>query len=227
MSEPNYIKEQRKKKFFEKMSNKNQHQIKKNISNYPQGILNYPQNNIPQYPPNLYQNNPNQNQYFANQNNIFNQFQQEPNIKKDKYKEIDYEKKYQKLNVYQSNIQLINNFKKLLLIIISLCHCANIKLISDAKSFITTFLIIEFTCYGYQIILNQKRRKIISINKNIENNNQNNNNKFLNNVDKYTNIALNNFGYVDKGFEIFQIIYGLIFDLCLIIMLNIIIISIK
>ena len=214
MSEPNYIKEQRKKKFFEKMSNKNQHQIKKNISNYPQGILNYPQNNIPQYPPNLYQNNP-------------NQIQQEPNIKKDKYKEIDYEKKYQKLNVYQSNIQLINNFKKLLLIIISLCHCANIKLISDAKSFITTFLIIEFTCYGYQIIINQKRRKIISINKNIENNNQNNNNKFLNNVDKYTNIALNNFGYVDKGFEIFQIIYGLIFDLCLIIMLNIIIISIK
>ncbi len=220
MSESNDIKAQRKKKFLEKMSNKNQNQSQKNISSNPQ-------NNIPQYPPNQYQNNLNQNQYFTNQNNFFNQSPQEQNMNKKNYKGIDYEEKYKKLNIYQSNIQLINKFKKLLLIIISLCHCAKIDLIANAKSFVTTFLIIEITCYGYQIILNQKRRKLIPRENNIQNNNQNSNNKFINNVDKYTDFALNNFGYVDKGFEIFQIVYGLVFDFCLIIMLNIIIISIK
>ena len=226
MSESNDIKSQRKKKFLEKMANKNKNQGQKNISDNPQNTLN-PQNNIPQFPPNLYQNNPNQNQYSTNQNNLFNQTTQEQNINKNQYKGIDYEEKYKKIKIYQSNIQLINKFKKVLLIIISICHCAKIELITNAKSFVTTFLIIEITCYGYQIILTKKIRKLISKDNNIQNFNQNSNNEFINNIIKYTDYAINNFGYVEKGFEIFQICYELIFDICLIIMLNIIIISIK
>ena len=226
MSESNDIKSQRKKKFLEKMANKNQNQGQKNISDNPQNTLN-PQNNIPQFPPNLYQNNPNQNHFSTNQNNLFNQTTQDQNINKNQYKGIDYEEKYKKIKIYQSNIQLINKFKKVLLIIISICHCAKIELITNAKSFVTTFLIIEITCYGYQIILTKKIRKLISKDNNIQNFNQNSNNEFINNIIKYTDYAINNFGYVEKGFEIFQICYELIFDICLIIMLNIIIISIK
>ena len=226
MSESNDIKSQRKKKFLEKMANKNQNQGQKNISDNPQKTFN-PQNNNPQFPPNLYQNNPNQNQYSTNQNNLFNQTTQEQNINKNQYKGIDYEEKYKKIKIYQSNIQLINKFKKVLLIIISICHCAKIELITNAKSFVTTFLIIEITCYGYQIILTKKIRKLISKDNNIQNFNENSNNEFINNIIKYTDYAINNFGYVEKGFEIFQICYELIFDICLIIMLNIIIISIK
>ena len=226
MSESNDIKSQRKKKFLEKMANKNKNQGQKNISDNPQNTLN-PQNNIPQFPPNLYQNNPNQNHFSTNQNNLFNQTTQDQNINKNQYKGIDYEEKYKKIKIYQSNIQLINKFKKVLLIIISICHCAKIELITNAKSFVTTFLIIEITCYGYQIILSKKRRKLISKDNNIQNFNENSNNEFINNIIKYTDYAINNFGYVEKGFEIFQICYELIFDICLIIMLNIIIISIK
>ncbi len=226
MSESNDIKSQRKKKFLEKMANKNKNQGQKNISDNPQNTLN-PQNNIPQFPPNLYQNNPNQNHFSTNQNNLFNQTTQDQNINKNQYKGIDYEEKYKKIKIYQSNIQLINKFKKVLLIIISICHCAKIELITNAKSFVTTFLIIEITCYGYQIILTKKRRKLISKDNNIQNFNENSNNEFINNIIKYTDYAINNFGYVEKGFEIFQICYELIFDICLIIMLNIIIISIK
>ena len=226
MSESNDIKSQRKKKFLEKMANKNKNQGQKNISDNPQNTLN-PQNNIPQFPPNLYQNNPNQNHFSTNQNNLFNQTTQDQNINKNQYKGIDYEEKYKKIKIYQSNIQLINKFKKVLLIIISICHCAKIELITNAKSFVTTFLIIEITCYGYQIILTKKIRKLISKDNNIQNFNQNSNNEFINNIIKYTDYAINNFGYVEKGFEIFQICYELIFDICLIIMLNIIIISIK
>jgi hypothetical protein len=95
MSESNDIKAQRKKKFLEKMSNKNQNQSQKNISSNPQ-------NNIPQYPPNQYQNNLNQNQYFTNQNNFFNQSPQEQNMNKKNYKGIDYEEKYKKINIYKN-----------------------------------------------------------------------------------------------------------------------------
>ena len=223
MSESNDIKTQRKKKFLEKMANKNQNQGQKNVSGGPQKTLNNTQTNIP----NLYQNNPNQNQNFTNQNNLFNQTTQEQNIYKNQYKGIDYEEKYKKIKIYQSNIQLINKFKTFLLIIISICHCAKIELITNAKNFITTFLIIEITCYGYQIILTKKRRKLISKDNNDQNFDQNSYNQFINNIVKYTDFAINNFGFVEKGFEIYEICFGFIFDICLIIMLNIIIISIK
>lgn len=241
MSESNEIKEQRKKKFLEKMQNKNKKNMMSNKEmryNEPQNVpnfLNYPQNNFPQInnnqQPQNFQNFPQNynhqyfNNYQGNQQNYFNpsinqNFQQQNN-ERDKYKEVNLKEKYTNLNKYQKNIDFIGKIKKVLLIILIFFHCAEVKYISNTKEFIMTFILIEFTTNLYQMILYQKRRKLIP------NNQQNNQNSNTNKIENYTDYAINNFGYVDVGLKIFQILYEIISDICLIIFLNIINISIK
>ena len=221
------IKEDRRRKFLEKMEsrnkankgNKKQSNNNNNTNNFSTSI---PQNKIDNQQPNKNNinnqcpffnmasnpniNNINQNQAKDLLNNIFN------NQNK---KEIDFKNIIEQTDKYDYMINFQNILKKIFIIILSIIHCLNYPPLNNIFVFKYTFVILELSSVFFNKYYYSKkadlRKMIVDPNKD---------NEYQNQVTKIIQSILNNFGFVSQIFVYFKAIKDVFSDICILVIIN-------
>ena len=221
------IKEDRRRKFLEKMEsrnkankgNKKQSNNNNNTNNFSTSI---PQNKIDNQQPNQNNinnqspffniasnpniNNINQNQAKDLLNNIFN------NQNK---KEIDFKNIIEQTDKYDYMINFQNILKKIFIIILSIIHCLNYPPLNNIFVFKYTFVILELSSVFFNKYYYSKkadlRKMIVDPNKD---------NEYQNQVTKIIQSILNNFGFVSQIFVYFKAIKDVFSDICILVIIN-------
>jgi len=221
------IKEDRRRKFLEKMEsrnkankgNKKQSNNNNNTNNFstsiPQNKIDNQQqnkNNINNQSPffnivsNPNINNINQNQAKDLLNNIFN------NQNK---KEIDFKNIIEQTDKYDYMINFQNILKKIFIIILSIIHCLNYPPLNNIFVFKYTFVILELSSVFFNKYYYSKkadlRKMIVDPNKD---------NEYQNQVTKIIQSILNNFGFVSQIFVYFKAIKDVFSDICILVIIN-------
>ena len=218
------IKEDRRRKFLEKMESRNKaNKVNKKQSNntnnfnttIPQNKIDNQQqnkNNINNQSPffnitsNPNINNINQNQAKDLLNNIFN------NQNK---KEIDFKNIIEQTDKYDYMINFQNILKKIFIIILSVIHCLNYPPLNNIFVFKYTFVILELSSVFFNKYYYSKkadlRKMIIDPNKD---------NEYQNQVTKIIQSILNNFGFVSQIFVYFKAIKDVFSDICILVIIN-------
>jgi len=220
------IKEDRRRKFLEKMESRNKankgnkkqsnNNPNNNNTSIPQNKIDTPQQNkntINQSPffnmastPNI--NNINQNQAKDLLNNIFN------NQNKNK-KEIDFKNIIEQTDKYDYMINFQNILKKILIIILSIIHCFNYPPLNNIFVFKYTFIILELSSVFFNKYYYSKkadlRKMIVDPNKD---------NEYQNQITKMIQSILNNFGFVSQIFVFFKAIKDVFSDICIFVIIN-------
>ena len=224
------IKEDRRRKFLEKMEsrnkankmNKKQSNNNNNTNNFSTSIqqnkidnqqqnknnINNINNQSPFFNiasnPNI--NNINQNQVKDLLNNIFN------NQNK---KEIDFKNIIEQTDKYDYMINFQNILKKIFIIILSIIHCLNYPPLNNIFVFKYTFIILELSSVFFNKYYYSKkadlRKMIIDPNKD---------NEYQNQVTKIIQSILNNFGFVSQIFVYFKAIKDVFSDICILVIIN-------
>ena len=179
--------------------------------------LNHIQNNfnIQNNENNHYYKSPNQNRYEENNN-----FNIQKNINKNYHfeGEFDFDNELYTFNKFGNYLEKTGYMKKILLFLITIFHISKVEFFSNYKVYILSFLIIEILIFFHYKLFSSKRINLIK-NSNL------NFNKYHKNIKKIkteVDYYIDNNGNIGIGYDIFQIGYSLISDLCLIIILNII-----
>ena len=223
------IKEDRRRKFLEKMESRNKaNKVNKkqsnnnNTNNFSTSI---PQNKIDNQQPNKNNinninnqspffniasnpniNNINQNQAKDLLNNIFN------NQNK---KEIDFKNIIEQTDKYDYMINFQNILKKIFIIILSIIHCLNYPPLNNIFVFKYTFVILELSSVFFNKYYYSKkadlRKMIVDPNKD---------NEYQNQVTKIIQSILNNFGFVSQIFIYFKAIKDVFSDICILVIIN-------
>ena len=154
------------------------------------------------------------NRYEENNNYTI---QKNINRNYDYEEQFDFDKELNNFNQYGRYLEITGYMKKFLLFLITIFHISKVNFFSNHKIYILSFLIIELKIYFHYILFSSKRINIIKKNHINFNKYKKNIKKIKREVDYY----IDNNGNVGIGYDIFQIGYGLISDLCLIIILNI------
>ena len=168
------------------------------------------------------QNNYNRDySYNSNQNNK-SRYEENNNLTYQRYlnennKPATFEKEMNDFKKYGRFLENTEYIKKFLLILITIFHISKVKYFDNFKIYILLLLVVEIKIYFHFILFSSKRENIISKNK-INFHKFEKEKKIKREVDFY----INKYGNKDIGFNIFEIGYGLISDLSLIIFLNII-----
>ena len=222
------IKEDRRRKFLEKMESRNKankgnkKQPNNNTNNFntsiPQNKIDNQQqnknniNNINNQSPffniasNPNINNLNQNQAKDLLNNIFN------NQNK---KEIDFKNIIEQTDKYDYMINFQNILKKIFIIILSIIHCLNYPPLNNIFVFKYTFVILELSSVFFNKYYYSKkadlRKMIVDPNKD---------NEYQNQVTKIIQSILNNFGFVSQIFVYFKAIKDVFSDICILVIIN-------
>lgn len=178
--------------------------------------LNHIQNNfnIQNNENNHYYKSPNQNRYEENNN-----FNIQKNINKNYHfeGEFDFDNELYTFNKFGNYLEKTGYMKKILLFLITIFHISKVEFFSNYKIYILSFLIIEiFIFFQYKLFSSKRINLIKKSNLNF--------NKYHKNIKKIkteVDYYIDNNGNIGIGYDIFQIGYGLISDLCLIIILNI------
>ena len=222
------IKEDRRRKFLDKMGNRNK--TNKGEKNKTNNNLSKPQNEI-----NFHQKNKNnnvqtqlfnavtnpenfkldknsnllkQNQGKTILNNIFN---------KDNKNEIDFKNIIEQMDKYDYMINFQNIIKKILIIILSLIHCLKYSPLYNIFVFKYTFIILELSSAFFNKYYYSKkadlRKKMINSNTNIDSQNQ---------VEKIIHFLLNNCGFLNQVFVVFKALKDIFSDISILIIINVI-----
>ena len=178
--------------------------------------LNHIQNNfnIQNNENNHYYKSPNQNRYEE-----INNFNIQKNINKNYHfeGEFDFDNELYTFNKFGNYLEKTGYMKKILLFLITIFHISKVEFFSNYKVYILSFLIIEiFIFFQYKLFSSKRINLIKKSNLNF--------NKYHKNIKKIkteVDYYIDNNGNIGIGYDIFQIGYGLISDLCLIITLNI------
>ena len=172
----------------------------------------YPQN----YENSEHSKSSNQNRYEENNNfNIQKNINRKYNYKEEQF---DFDEELNNFNKYGEYLEITWYMKKILLFLITIFHISKVEFFSNHKIYILSFLIIEVIIYFNYILFSSKRINI-SKKKHI---NFNKYQKKIKTIKREVDYYIDKNGKVGIGYDIFQIGYGLISDLCLIITLNII-----
>ena len=198
--------EKQRKQIFQNMAD---NQMINNMNNIQRNF--YHQN----YKNSEYSKSSNQNRYEENNNfNIQKNINRKYNYEQEQF---DFDEEFNKFKNYGRYLEITGYMKKILLFLITIFHISKVKFFSNYKIYILSFLIVEIKIYFHYILFSSKRINIIK-------KNHINFNKYQKNI---KTIKREVDYYIDKnrkvgiGYDIFQIGYGLISDLCLIIILNI------
>ena len=223
------IKEDRRRKFLEKMESRNKankgNKKQSNNNNTNNFSTSIPQNKIDNQQPNKNNinninnqspffsmasnpniNNINQNQAKDLLNNIFN------NQNK---KEIDFKNIIEQTDKYDYMINFQNILKKIFIIILSIIHCLNYPPLNNIFVFKYTFVILELSSVFFNKYYYSKKadlRKMII--------NPNKDNEYQNQVTKIIQSILNNFGFVSQIFVYFKAIKDVFSDICILVIIN-------
>ena len=220
------IKEDRRRKFLEKMESRNKankgNKKQSNNNNTNNFSTSIPQNKIDNQQPNKNNinnqspffnmasnpniNNINQNQAKDLLNNIFN------NQNK---KEIDFKNIIEQTDKYDYMINFQNILKKIFIIILSIIHCLNYPPLNNIFVFKYTFVILELSSVFFNKYYYSKkadlRKMIVDPNKD---------NEYQNQVTKIIQSILNNFGFVSQIFVYFKAIKDVFSDICILVIIN-------
>ena len=216
------IKEERRKKFLEKMENKrkvNKKEWNNNIIKQQNKINPESENkNINEQLPSLNMAqglNSNLNQI----NNLLNQNKQNDLlnniINKQNNKEIDFKNIIEETSGYDYMINFQKIIKKILIIILSIIHCLSYPPLDNIFVFKYTFIILELSSFFFNKYYYSKkaelRKKIIH---------SENNNAKLNQVEQIIQILLNNFGFLNQLFVFFKALKDTFLDISILLIIN-------
>ena len=204
------IKEDRRRKFLNKMENKNKKNKEKENNNNndttpkPQNESNISPSINNDLTKNLFNQIKNQNLF----NNIINN--QNP-------KGIDFKNIIEETDKYDYMINFQNIIKRILIIILSIIHCINDSPLNNIFVFKCTFIVLElssvfFNKYYYSKKL-ELRKKMMNTNQNVGKQNQ---------IEIIIKALLNNFGFFSHFFVFYKAIKDLFYDISILIIINVI-----
>ena len=205
------IKEDRRRKFLNKMENKNK-KNKEKENNNNNDTTPKPQNesNIsPSINNDLTKNLLNQ---IKNQN-LFNNI-----INNQNSKGIDFKNIIEETDKYDYMINFQNIIKRILIIILSIIHCINNSPLNNTFVFKCTFIVLELSSVFFNKYYYSKK---VELRKKMMNNANQNEGK-QNNIEIIIQALLNNFGFFSHFFVFFKAIKDLFYDISILIIINII-----
>ena len=210
------IKEDRRRKFLNKMENKkNKEKEKKNKEdNKPKqqnqnNMISQNQNNTSPSINNNFQNN------IINQiknNNLINNIINNQNLK-----EIDFKKIIEESDKYDYMINFQNMIKRILIIILSIIHCINNSPLNNIFVFKCTFIVLELSSVFFNKYYYSKK---VELRKKLMNSNHNEGQK--NHIEIIIQTLLNHFGNFSLFFVFFKAMKDFFYDICVLVIINII-----
>ena len=223
------IKEERRKKFLEKMEQRNKankKESKKNESKQQKktNIESFNNNTNNQIPPSDVKaktglNSVNSNNNLLNKKpleNLLNSFINNKSDNPDK-KEIDFKNIIEQTEKYDYMINFQKIFRKILIIILSLIHCLNYPPLDNKFVFKYTFILLELSSVFFNRYYYSKkadlRKKMTNSKPDINNQNQ---------IEKIVQLLLDNFGFLSYIFVYFKAIKDIFSDIALIFIIHII-----
>ena len=205
------IKEDRRRKFLNKMENKNK-KNKEKENNNNNDTTPEPQNESdisPSVNNDLTKNLLNQ---IENQN-LFNNI-----INNQNSKGIDFKNIIEETDKYDYMINFQNIIKRILIIILSIIHCINNSPLNNTFVFKWTFVVLELSSVFFNKYYYSKK---VELRKKMMNNTNKNEGK-QNNIEIIIQALLNNFGFFSHFFVFFKAIKDLFYDISILIIINII-----
>ena len=218
------IKEDRRKKFLEKMNklNKKEKNINK-LSNQNNQINPQAKTENLTNKPTFFSNTINtsiENYRNINLDNNINNILNNNNQIKRKNEEnvgIDFNNIIEQTNKYDYMINFQNIIKRILMIILSIIHCFNYPPLDNAFVFKYTFIILELSSFFFNKYYYSKkvdlRKKLNKSNNNIQQQNQ---------MEKMIENLLNNFGFFNQIFVLYKAIKDFFTDISILFIINII-----
>ena len=202
------IKEDRRRKFLNKMENKkNKEKEKKNIEDNKPNQQN--QNSTTPSTNNNIQNN------IINQiknKNLINNIINNQNLK-----EIDFKKIIEESDKYDYMINFQNIIKRILIIILSIIHCINNSPLNNIFVFKCTFIVLELSSVFFNKYYYSKK---VELRKKLMYSNHNEGQK--NHLEIIIQTLLNHFGNFSLFFVFFKAMKDFFYDICILVNINII-----
>ena len=226
------IKEERRKKFLEKMENKRKGNRKdlnnNNIIRQENKVNNESENKSINSQPlfsNMAQNQNNNLNQIKNllnqtkQNDLFNNI-----INKQSSQEIDFKNIIEQTNGYDYIINFQKIIKKILIIILSIIHCFAYSPLDNIFVFKYTFIMLELSSFFFNKYYYSKKAEL---RKKIMNSGNNNVNTKINQVEQIIQFLLNNFGFLNQLFVFFKAIKDTFLDISILFIINVIFLLFK
>ena len=227
------IKEERRKKFLEKMENKRKGNKKdlnnnNNIIKQQNQVNNESANKSINTQPLFSNMAQNQNNNLNQIKNLLNQTKQNDLlnniINKQSSQEIDFKNIIEQTNGYDYIINFQKIIKKILIIILSIIHCFAYSPLDNIFVFKYTFIILELSSFFFNKYYYSKKAEL---RKKIMNSGNNNVNTKINSVEQIIQFLLNNFGFLNQLFVFFKAIKDTFLDISILFIINVIFLLFK
>ena len=226
------IKEERRKKFLEKMENKRKGNKKdlnnNNVIKQQNQVNNESENKSINAQPLFFNLSQNQNNNLNQIKNLLNQTKQNDLfnniINKQSSPDIDFKNIIEQTNGYDYIINFQKIIKKILIIILSIIHCFAYSPLDNIFVFKYTFIILELSSFFFNKYYYSKKAEL---RKKIMNSGNNNVNTKINQVEQIIQFLLNNFGFLNQLFVFFKAIKDTFLDISILFIINVIFLLFK
>ena len=218
------IKEIRRKKYLEKMKNKNNiYQKENNDAPLINDTTPIPENNYYIQENCSKSNGETITELSYNSNkNINNSYSNNiDNNSETKIDKIDYNGILKKINKYELIELIINIMKKMIIIILTIFHCLNIYSSDNIQRFEYSFIILEISSLVINILFkNKKKNQYKSYVKILDDKSINKNELFFNQIMLYLKISFVHLTFLEYIFQLFSIFMDVLVDIAIIFIVN-------